>query len=183
MHNITNVVFPLTLSTLGKNFSRRHTEIFFLFFWQLTGFVISCKLSPMEPICMKCQILFSAKNKKNNVNLSSAEYTCRVVNVKTDRNIPPKKNTCHNITKTRLYNFYPLKPHFYIVKLGFTGVYIIFLISAQKHRLWVFVRTASQSNPQSMFGAEQWKIFEFFLWKFSIFRWFTFQYIWIGMFS
>ena len=39
--------------------------------------------------------------------------------------------------------FDPLKPHFYIVKLGFTGVYIIFLISAQKHRLWVLVRTAS----------------------------------------
>ena len=34
--------------------------------------------------------------------------------------------------KTRLYNFDPLKPHFYIVKLEFTGVYIIFLISAQK---------------------------------------------------
>ena len=32
------------------------------------------------------------------------------------------------ITKTCLYNFDPLKPHFYIVKLGFTGVYIIFLI-------------------------------------------------------
>ena len=41
------------------------------------------------------------------------------------------------ITKTCLYNFDPLKPHFYIVKLGFTGVYITFLISAQKHRLWV----------------------------------------------
>ena len=39
---------------------------------------------------------------------------------------------CHfRITKTYLYNFGPLKPHFYIVKLGFTGVYIIFLISAQ----------------------------------------------------
>ena len=37
----------------------------------------------------------------------------------------------------------PLKPHFYIVKLGFTGVYIILLIAAQKHRLWVLVRTAS----------------------------------------
>ena len=48
-----------------------------------------------------------------------------------------------NIPKTRLYNFDPHKPHFYIVKLGFTGVYIIFLISAQKHRLWVLVRTAS----------------------------------------
>ena len=35
------------------------------------------------------------------------------------------------ITKTRLYNFDPFKPHFYIVKLGFTGVYIIFLISVQ----------------------------------------------------
>ena len=47
------------------------------------------------------------------------------------------------ITKTSLYNFDPLKPHFYIVKLEFTGVYIIFLISAQNHRLWVPVRTAS----------------------------------------
>ena len=47
------------------------------------------------------------------------------------------------IRKTYLYNFDPLKPHFYIVKLGFTGVYIIFLISAQKHRLWALVRTAS----------------------------------------
>ena len=45
--------------------------------------------------------------------------------------------------KTRLYNFDPLIPHFYVVKLGFTGVYIIFLISAQTHRLWVLVRTAS----------------------------------------
>ena len=35
------------------------------------------------------------------------------------------------ITKTRLYNFDPLKPHFYIVKLAFTGVNIIFVISAQ----------------------------------------------------
>ena len=35
------------------------------------------------------------------------------------------------ITKTCLYNFDPLKPHFYIVKLGITGVYIIFLIAAE----------------------------------------------------
>ena len=47
------------------------------------------------------------------------------------------------ITKTYLYNFNPLKPHFYRVKLGFAGVYIIFLISTQKHRWWVPVRTAS----------------------------------------
>ena len=51
--------------------------------------------------------------------------------------------TSHFITKTCLYNIDPLKPHFYIVKLGFTGVYINLLISALKHRLWVLVRTAS----------------------------------------
>ena len=34
-------------------------------------------------------------------------------------------------TKTRLCSFDPLKPHFYSVKLEFTGVYINFIISAQ----------------------------------------------------
>ena len=33
----------------------------------------------------------------------------------------------YNITEICLYKFDPLKAHFYIVKLGFTGVYIIFL--------------------------------------------------------
>ena len=32
--------------------------------------------------CMKCQILFSGKNKKNILNLSSAELAQRVVKVK-----------------------------------------------------------------------------------------------------
>ena len=32
-----------------------------------------------------------------------------------------------------LYNFDPLQPHFYTVKPGITGVYIIF---CSKHRLW-----------------------------------------------
>ena len=67
----------LTLSTLGKIFSRRHFETFSLFS-QKTGFDISCKLSPKETICMKCQILFSGKNKKNIINLSSAENAQRV---------------------------------------------------------------------------------------------------------
>ena len=47
-----------------------------------------------------------------------------------------------HITKTSPCNEHPLTPHFYIVNLGFTGVYI-FLIFAPKHRLWVLVRTAS----------------------------------------
>ena len=40
-----------------------------------------------------------------------------------------------DIRKTCLYDFDPLKAYFYIVKLGFKGVYIIFLTSAQKQTL------------------------------------------------
>ena len=33
--------------------------------------------------------------------------------------------------KTRLYSFDPPEPHFYMIELGFTRVYIIFLISVK----------------------------------------------------
>ena len=60
-----------------------------------------------------------------------------------------------SITKTCLYNFDPFKPHFYIVKLGFTGVYIIFLISAEnidcEYSLEPPRRGGSNDYPQSMF--------------------------------
>ena len=56
--------------------------------------------------------------------------------------------------KTRLYNFDPLEPHFYIVKLEFTGVCIIFLISAQNidfgYSLEPPRRGGSNEYPQSM---------------------------------
>ena len=69
------------------------------------------------------------------------------------------------ITKTYLYNFDPLKPHFYIVKLGFAGVYIIFHISAQNidcgYSLEPPRRGGSNEYPQFMFWAEICKISEF----------------------
>ena len=58
-------------------------------------------------------------------------------------------------TNTDFSSRNPLKPHFCIVKLGFKGVYITFLISAQKHRLWYSLelprRGGSNEYPQSMF--------------------------------
>ena len=95
--------------------------------------------------------------------------------------MPPVIYFTQHITKTRLYNFDPLKPHFYIVKLGFTGVYIIFLISAQNidcgFSLELPRRGGSNEYPQSMFWAEIWKnirifyleIFPFLVVKFSIY--------------
>ena len=60
--------------------------------------------------------------------------------------------------KTRLYNVDPLKPHFYKVKLGFTGVYIIFLILLKNidygYSLEPPRRGGSNEYPQSMFWAE-----------------------------
>ena len=76
------------------------------------------------------------------------------------------------ITKTCLYNIDTFKPHFYIVKLGFTGVYIIFLISAQNIDFGYSLEPprwgGSNEYPQSMFWTEIWKISEFFYLK--IFR-------------
>ena len=81
----------------------------------------------------------------------------------------------------------PLKPHFYIVKLGFIGVYIIFLISAQNidcgYSLEPPRRGGSNEYPQSMFWAEIWKYirifylktFSFWWWIFCIFEWACFR--------
>ena len=78
--SLHNKIIDLTLETLGKIFSRQHNEIFFLFS-QNTSFDSLRKLSRMETICMKCQILFYRKNKKKNIKLSSVVLAKRVVNV------------------------------------------------------------------------------------------------------
>ena len=95
--------------------------------------------------CLQMSLLLDARLKQVKIDLSRK-----------------KGKTIHcaqsNITKTYLYNFDPLynKPHFYIVKLGFTRVYIIFLVSAQKHRLWVPIRTHNLCFEQKY---EKYRIF------------------------
>ena len=50
------------------------------------------------------------------------------------------------ILKTYLmYNFDPLKPHFYIVNMGLQG-YTLVSYFWSKHRLWALVRTASAAR-------------------------------------
>ena len=80
------------------------------------------------------------KEKNNKSSSYMSPYMCYIYVFSLFNRFVPYIN---DITKTCLYNFDHLKPHFYIVKLGFTGLYIIFLIFAQKHRLKVLVRTAS----------------------------------------
>ena len=49
------------------------------YFFQKTGFDLTCKLSPLETICMQAQILFSGEN---SVKLSSADFVQREMTVK-----------------------------------------------------------------------------------------------------
>ena len=79
--------------------------------------------------CMVCQHLLLASYCKFSVQLRQIRQMIASVR--------------ELITRTCYMMLTPLKPHFYIVKLGFTRVYIIFITQAQKHRLWVLVRTTS----------------------------------------
>ena len=80
-------------------------------------------------------------------------------------NIRKKCHLVYIITKTYLYNIEPLQPYFYIVKLGFTGVYIIFLNSVQnidcRYSLEPPRWGGSNEYLQSMFWTEIRKISEF----------------------
>ena len=84
-----------------------------------------------------------------------------------------KSEDCMHITKTRLYNFDPLQPHFYTVKLGFTGVHNIFLTFLKNVDCGYSLEPpswgGSNEYQQSMFWAEIWKISEFLIWKISFF--------------
>ena len=53
----------LTFTTLWANSADNKLMIIFFIFSQKTGFEISCKLSPLETICMKFQIMFTNKNR------------------------------------------------------------------------------------------------------------------------
>ena len=73
--------------------------------------------------------------------------------------------------KTCLYNIDPLKPYFYIVKLGFTGVYIIFLVSAQNIDFGVLTSTHNLCFEQKLIKYQNFlsEIFQFLEVKFSIY--------------
>ena len=72
--------------------------------------------------------------------------------------------TTNYITKTCLYNVDHLKSHFYIVKLGFTGVYFSYFCSKKidcGYSLEPPRQGGSKEYPQSMFWADIWQISEF----------------------
>ena len=77
-------------------------------------------------------------------------------------------------SRKHAYIIYPLKPHFYIVKLGLQGYKLFFLFLLKNidcgYSLEPPRRGGSNEYLQSMFWADIWKISEFFfIWKLSVF--------------
>ena len=108
-------------------------------------------------------LMFHDNIVKNSEKIEQAELV---------ENLPPSYfpyRFLHNvhITKTRLYSFDPLKPHFYTIKLEFTAVYINFLICAEttdcEYSLEPPRRGGSSEYQQSMFWAQIWKISDFLI--------------------
>ena len=52
------------------------------YFFEKKGFDISCKLSTEKTICMKCQSLFSGKNKKRYFKMLPVDFFPSMLNVK-----------------------------------------------------------------------------------------------------
>ena len=77
---------------------------------------------------------------RRDLNLSALPRSDQSLRCRHEETLHPKRTTSR---KHACIILTPFKPHFYIDKLRFTGVYTIFLISPPKHRLWVLVRTAS----------------------------------------
>ena len=76
---------------LGKKEERKIKKYFSYFSWKIES-DISCKLYPLETICMKCQILFKGKIRKNLINLSSAESAYCVVSKNFQMSVRAKRS-------------------------------------------------------------------------------------------
>ena len=74
------------------------------------GFVMRWLISYFRETCKGYLLLFRSTNKNEKQSFTGQFIIKRLRLLYTDKQ--------HFITKTRLYNFDPLKPHFYIVKLG-----------------------------------------------------------------
>ena len=72
----TKCLCILAFTTTWANSADDKLMIIFFIFPRKTGFNISCKLSQIETIYMKCQMLFHKKNKKKYLKiLSAANFT------------------------------------------------------------------------------------------------------------
>ena len=103
----------------------------------IQNLVLFCQL-----VIKKNQILTSIKGRNSVANFRKTKFTILMLILSMIMSIQNLVSICL-IMKTSPCNEDPLTSHFYIVKLGLTGVYMFFLFLLQNLDHWVLVRTAS----------------------------------------
>ena len=76
---------------LSKQDLTFHANCLLTYFSKKIRFDISCKLSPQETICIKCQMLFSGKNYKNISKCHLLKFLPSMPSVKMRENLSPSK--------------------------------------------------------------------------------------------
>ena len=74
MFNFSIAAACILYHSLGL-FSKWQIDFIFSSFCQITGFDISCKLSPLATICMKCQLCFLGEISAENFTQRAKHYT------------------------------------------------------------------------------------------------------------
>ena len=75
--------------------------------------------------------------------------------------------------------YFPSNPTFMIAKLGYAGVYLLFLFFAPKHKLWVHVKTCTHNlcfeQKQEKYQNFSAEYFQFFQLKNAYIAWASFR--------
>ena len=150
--------------------------------YALSGDMVNCGLDPAVSECPWDVIQILCHPWVSEMDTSILNLDASIIVAKWGLVKYPWQNTSR---KHAYIILTPLKPHFYIVKLGFT-IYIIFLTLLKNincdYSLEPPCRGGSNEYTQSMFWAEIWKnIRVLYLKIFNFWRWF-FLYILISVF-
>ena len=118
--------------------------IYYCFYIEITSLILMIPNYKKAFCPLRTSLLITDSSQKNKFTKvpNNSDQTKTYEDTHEDHHPTTQHRKAPNIiTKTCLYYFEPLKPHFYIVKLGFKGIQYFSYICL-KHRLWVLVRTA-----------------------------------------
>ena len=186
MNGATCLLFVLTFTTLLANSADGKLVIVFIIFQKQqqqqqkkkqkkkkkkkkTGFNISCKLSPMETICIKCEILFTRKNKKNIskclllkilprlLSVNSQECMSRAVTLE---NMPSDRNAQRRFRSACAFVQFDKNLHWTIFLIAKDAIFymrtmktlirlLIWVFVGQHVKTYAFLRCDSSINTQS----------------------------------
>ena len=131
-----------TITGTQRDIANKKQEIYFIKI-KINPYIIKLYFSRNFTITYRSSLKTVLSCQKNLLSAGYSLWTvCSKVNIIDIEQILQYRKAVF-IRITCPCGLYPFTPHFYIIKLGFTGGIHYFLIFALKHILWVLVRAAS----------------------------------------